>query len=154
MSDVGLLAVWEKLAASVPLLVLIAFVATIGVFHREIRALLGMVTHVKYKDFSAEFDMLAKNAFAAASEKVWTRPENQQEYKIEPDLYVSDADFTSAKQLESMMPIRRWMPIARLQVRRSIRNLIWDLADQYHKVRAEPPGDGRTKRESAVVARM
>lgn len=79
---------------------------------------------------------------------------NQQEYDIDPDLYFSDADFTSAKQLESMMPIRRWMLIARLQVRRSIRTLVYDLADQFHKVRAESPGDGRTKRQSAVVARM
>lgn len=154
MSGVGPLAVWDRLAASVPLLVFIAVVATIGVFRREIRTLLGMVTHVKYKDFSAEFDKVAKNAFAAAAEKVWKRPENQQEYDIDPDLYFSDADFTSAKQLESMMPIRRWMLIARLQVRRSIRTLVYDLADQFHKVRAESPGDGRTKRQSAVVARM
>lgn len=91
MSGVALLAVWDRLAASVPLLVFIAVVATLGVFRREIRALLGIVTHVKYKDFSAEFDKVAKDAFAAAAEKVWKRPDNQQEYDIDPDLYFSDA---------------------------------------------------------------
>jgi hypothetical protein len=147
-------ALWDKLAGSVPLLVFIAVLTAFIVYHRQIGALLGIVTNVKFRDFSAEFDRAAMNAFDSAAQKVWKRPDAKQEYLTDPDLYFSDEDFTASKQLASMMPIRRWVPIAKLSVRQEIRSLVYDLADQFHKVRAEPPGNDRTKRQSAVVARL
>ena len=53
--------------------------------------------------------------------------------------YFSDGDFASAKQLQSMMPPWRWLPKSKPHARRNIRTLCQDLADQYRKVRAEPP---------------
>ena len=65
-------ALWDKLAGSVPLLVFIAVVTAFIVYHRQIGAILGMVTNVKFRDFSAEFDRAAVNAFDSAAQKVWS----------------------------------------------------------------------------------
>jgi hypothetical protein len=154
VNGIGFVAVWDKLAGSVSLLVFIAVVLALVVFRRQIDALLGTVTRLKFGDLSAEFDKVARDAFSAAADKVWQRPDDRQEYRTDPDLYFSDADFDQAKHLARMMPIRRWMPVTRLRVRRDIRNMVHDLADQFQKVRAETPGDDRTKRQSAVVARL
>jgi hypothetical protein len=141
------LAEGAKLTSSI---LLIALVIVLGfaliLYRKELRALLGGVKQLKYKDFTAEFDKLVGDAFATASERVWKRTEDTPEYLTDPDFYFSDGDFASAKQLQSMMPPWRWLPKSKPHARRNIRTLCQDLADQYRKV--------RTKRASAVVARM
>jgi hypothetical protein len=145
---------WKELAAALPWITVIVAAIVLVLLWPQVRERLGAMTEVKYKDFSAKFDELKGNAFAAAADKIWKRPEDKPEYLTDPDFYFSDADFAAAKQFQSMMPIRRGMPITRLRVRRNIRALVYDLADQYRKVRAEPPSDTRASRMSSVVARM
>ena len=155
MNTTGSDAEWVRLAGSIlPLLLIVVIGMTLLLYRKELRDLIGGIKQVKYKEFTADFDSTARNAFTAAAENVWKRPDDKQEYLTDPDLYFSDADFRSAKQLATMRPVRRWLPIISLRVRRDIRSLVYDLADLYRKIRAEPPGNDRTKRASAVVARM
>ena len=69
MNTTGSDAEWVRLAGSIlPLLLIVVIGMTLLLYRKELRDLIGGIKQVKYKEFTADFDSTAWNAFTAAAE--------------------------------------------------------------------------------------
>jgi hypothetical protein len=121
-----------------PFVVAVVLCVLLLVARQEVRSLVGRLNELTFRNVNAKFSEIAHDAFLAASDAMEKRAKDGR------DIF-TDEDFAAAKSLQRL---------ATKFNRGRINGLVFDLADEFHKVRAEAPSDNRTRRCSAVVAKM
>ena len=107
MNTTGSDAEWVRLAGSIlPLLLIVVIGMTLLLYRKELRDLIGGIKQVKYPKSSPPTLIARHGTRSPLRPKMsGSVPDDKQEYLTDPDLYFSDADFRSAKQLATMRPV-------------------------------------------------